>query len=702
MKHSSRMFNRLLAALLLVASLLGAMPAQPVYAAPLTYLVNQTDDTGDGICDSTCTLRDAILSANANSNVSPETDTIKFVTGGTFSPSTPLPNINGNLVIDGTGYKVTINGNNAKRVFYIQSGIVVINNLTIQNGYTGSIGGGIFNPGGTLTVINSTFTGNKAANGGAIGSLGPTTIANSTFYNNQATVNGGGAYNSGGPLTILNSTLSGNTAASGGGVYNDTYSTMNLGNTIIANSIGGGDCANNILGTIGNNTANLIEDNSCSPTVSGDPKLNALADYGGYTKTMSLQPDSPARDAGDSTICSTAPVSSLDQRGAPRDLLCDIGAFEATGISTLTIYPNPLNFGEKTIGTTSLPKLVTVTYTGNTSIDLGNIEVTVGATEFSLVLPVSCSFATLTPDVSFCTFGVVFTPTSLGLKTGTVTIYAPDGTTILGVLNLTGTGTQPIVGLNLTSITFPPTFVNTTSPSQIVKITNIGTGTLVLGQILTNGDFIVHSNKCSSARLPAQAYCTFKVAFSPYTEGTLTGEVIINSNANPKVTKISLTGTTKPGIQLLKNGNFDDMVLKSKPWVISADPSTLVRLPDCTTFRTPFCSAKFTTTTKYPLLTAMQVITRSGSAGDSFHISMSSRASKVTLGGDYKVVVGFYGTTGLIGSTTLRFSSGTHNYQTLSTVYVAPAPYNRIIYNIIYQKTGGTVWFDDAMLILLP
>lgn len=700
MKQTNRMYSRLLATLLIVTSLLGAMPAQPVYAAPVVYLVNQLADPGDGICDSTCTLRDAILAANANANISPETDTIKFVIGGIISPATPLPNINGNLVIDGTGFKVTINGNNAKRVFYVQAGIVVINNLTIQNGYTGSMGGGIFNPGGTLTVTNSTFTGNKAGYGGAIASSGPTTIANSTFYNNQATVNGGGAYNSAGPLTILNSTFSGNTAASsGGGLYNDTGATLNLGNTIVANSTSGGDCAN--IGAIGSNTANLIEDGSCPTTLSGPPKLNALSDYGGYTKTMSLQADSPARDVADTTICAAAPVSSLDQRGAPRDLLCDIGAFEATGISTLSIYPNPLNFGERTIGTTSLPKLVTVTYAGTESITFSEVTVTSGETEFSLVEPVSCSYAALNPDISFCTFSVVFHPTSLGIKSGTVTIFAYDHVTPLGVLSLTGTGTQPIVGLSVTSLTFPPTFVNTTSASKLVKITNIGTGTLILNQILTSGDFIVHSNKCNYARLPALGYCTFKVAFSPYSPGTQNGEVIIKSNAKPSVKKILLTGSTKPGTQLLKNGNFDNGAFP-RAWIVSAEPSTLVRLPDCTTFRTPFCSAKFTGSIKHPLLSAMQVVTRTGSAGDSFQIGLSSLASKVALGGEYKVVVGFYGSTGIVGTTTLRFSNGTHNYQTLSAVYVAPAPYNRILYNIIYQKTTGTAWFDDAMLILLP
>jgi hypothetical protein len=45
---------------------------------------------------------------------------------------------------------------------------------------------------------------------------------------------------------------------------------------------------------------------------------------------LTLQPDSPAVDAGDDTTCAAAPVNDLDQRGLGRmqDPQCDIGAFE--------------------------------------------------------------------------------------------------------------------------------------------------------------------------------------------------------------------------------------------------------------------------------------------------------------------------------------------------------------------------------------
>ena len=48
---------------------------------------------------------------------------------------------------------------------------------------------------------------------------------------------------------------------------------------------------------------------------------------------MPLLPGSPALNAGNSSVCLTAPISNVDQRGAPRvsgsNPVCDIGAYEA-------------------------------------------------------------------------------------------------------------------------------------------------------------------------------------------------------------------------------------------------------------------------------------------------------------------------------------------------------------------------------------
>ncbi|MGD8869746.1 MAG: CSLREA domain-containing protein [Gemmatimonadales bacterium] len=71
-------------------------------AQTVTYTVNSTADTDDGVCDANCTLREAIAAANAG----PSLDTIAFAIPGPgtkrIEPLAPLPTVVNPVVIDGT------------------------------------------------------------------------------------------------------------------------------------------------------------------------------------------------------------------------------------------------------------------------------------------------------------------------------------------------------------------------------------------------------------------------------------------------------------------------------------------------------------------------------------------------------------------------------------------------------------------------
>src|SRR5436309_761481 len=61
--------------MILAAALLA--PAATVHAAGTAFVVSKTADTADGVCDSDCSLREAIIAANAN----PGADTINLPPG---------------------------------------------------------------------------------------------------------------------------------------------------------------------------------------------------------------------------------------------------------------------------------------------------------------------------------------------------------------------------------------------------------------------------------------------------------------------------------------------------------------------------------------------------------------------------------------------------------------------------------------------
>jgi hypothetical protein len=154
---------------------------------------------------------------------------------------------------------------------------VSISGVTIRNGGTGNSvadtggGGGIFNA-GTLTLSNSTVSGNNATNdGGGIDNEGTMMLTNSTVSGNNATIDGGGIYNSStGTMTITSSTVSENNAGDDGGGIRNAGGTLTLVNsTVSGNNAGDGG------GGIRNGVATLTLVNS---TVSGN---NANNDGGG-------------------------------------------------------------------------------------------------------------------------------------------------------------------------------------------------------------------------------------------------------------------------------------------------------------------------------------------------------------------------------------------------------------------------------------
>jgi len=164
--------------------------------------------------------------------------------------------------------------------------------------------------------------------------VGTLTISNTTVSGNSAR-RGGGAFNTKGGMLTTNSALSGNTAKEvGGGIYNVNGATLDIGNTIL----NAGNTSGNILNDGGAITSlgyNLSSDDGGGfLTASGDqintePLLGPLQDNGGLTMTHELLAGSPAINAGDPNFVGPP---DYDQRGPGFDRVrngrIDVGSFE--------------------------------------------------------------------------------------------------------------------------------------------------------------------------------------------------------------------------------------------------------------------------------------------------------------------------------------------------------------------------------------
>ncbi len=341
-----------------------------------TFTVSRTDDPAPGVCDSDCSLREAVRAANAGTGG----DTIVLPAGhfrltvagvGEDAAATGDLDLTKSVTITGAGARETVvDAGGGDRVFDVGAGVTaLLSDVTITGGFVDGDGGGIESA-GTLTLVRDTIAGNEAllasnSSGGGIDSSGTLTLTQSAVSGNRA-YNGGGI-DFGGTLSVTNSTISSNTAGGpgsngdGGGISGAGGATLTVTSSTIAGNVafnglgsGGGISAamatlqntivaNNVahatnqsatfvdncsLGTSTSQGYNLSNGTDCGLTQSTDHQsvpvlLGPLADNGGPTDTHAVPAGSAARDAGGG--CPTT-----DQRGAPRrsGQPCEIGAYE--------------------------------------------------------------------------------------------------------------------------------------------------------------------------------------------------------------------------------------------------------------------------------------------------------------------------------------------------------------------------------------
>ena len=339
--------------------------------------------------------------ADSGGGIYNDTDAVLMIRGSTLDgnlATSPVDNDSGGGALTNLGQVTAFTStfsNNVARILFsgfyplTTGGGAVFNNnspdatftatSTVFSNNSALYGGAIWNYGGTIGVISSTFTTNQAdpafgGQGGAINNSEIATVVASTFGQNHAQY-GGAIENYGVTLDIINSTFISNTSignmsngnTSDGGALeisdgvlslqnstftaNDATGTNATGgtllligdpptyphavkNTIIAGSVASPAC--DLAGGSFDEDAsanNLADEDSCGGdfAVSNKILLGPLGDYGGGTGslpllTVPLLPGSVALDSG-------AACAPTDQRGVtrPQSAACDIGAFESRG-----------------------------------------------------------------------------------------------------------------------------------------------------------------------------------------------------------------------------------------------------------------------------------------------------------------------------------------------------------------------------------
>ena len=336
-------------------------------AGAATITVANTNDAGAG------SLREAIASAASG-------DTVSFAAGvtGTIVLTSGELGIDKDLTISGTGAsKLAVDGNANSRVFVVYSSKTVnLSGLTVRNGKvsagngggihnSGTLtlsgvevsdnavidydGGGIFNnQGAVLTISDSVITGNTANdhNSGGIYNAGTLTMTNSTISGNAAKYYGGGISN-GGTATLVHVTIIGNQSDyAGGGISN--FGTITLTDSMIDGNIAltsyGGGIGNEANATL--NLSNVIIRNNSSEYYGGGI-------YGAGTMTLSRVAitDNTSANACGGIGCSTDTLIMEDS------IVARNVAPNGAGAGICTVYGGTLSASNVTISenTASFP-----------------------------------------------------------------------------------------------------------------------------------------------------------------------------------------------------------------------------------------------------------------------------------------------------------------------------------------------------------
>lgn len=276
-----KLFKKIFYAVVGTSLLLTSIGVQPVHAAAIE--VNTPFDEDTDIPANRCSLREAIIAANTDTNYNGcnggnGADTITFAGNYTITLNNEaLPEVTSAITITGNGSNNTIirahaDPNTADhQIFFVNTatGNLTLNNLSLRNGGRSGIninGGCILaNNNSSLTINNSIIENCYAQFGGGIRIYNNSTFVmeNTTVRNNFASRDGGGIDSSYSSVTIIDSIITGNQSTNqgnngaGGGIssFSDSRFVI-VGSTISNNTmtsliggLGGGIYISSSIGT---------------------------------------------------------------------------------------------------------------------------------------------------------------------------------------------------------------------------------------------------------------------------------------------------------------------------------------------------------------------------------------------------------------------------------------------------------------------
>jgi hypothetical protein len=211
------------------------------------------------------------------------------------------------------------------------------------------------------------------------------------------------------------------------------------------------------------------------------------------------------------------------------------------------VFPSePFAAGTGAKSTTLNVKVINRKYKTNVPVVLNAPEIDVPDFSFDPAKTTCTDGMTLNPGSS-CKLGLVFQPTGVGSRPGTLRIHnnaqnAPQTVT------LSGLGKSPRLTKSTAEIVFGRVRMNTPSKPHKITLANHGRVPIAISGIApTDPAFTISNQTCGSvlSNVPGSNLCTMDVTFTPAIFGPVRAKLLINDDAANNPQHISLIGTGK-------------------------------------------------------------------------------------------------------------------------------------------------------------
>ena len=212
----------------------------------------------------------------------------------------------------------------------------------------------------------------------------------------------------------------------------------------------------------------------------------------------------------------------------------------------ISINPAALNFGNQIQGTTSSAQIVTVSNSGQGSLEIFNISLTQDIPGIFNQTN-DCTNVVIPPGGS-CAISVTFNPTAADSYSGTIEV---DNSNALPsqTIAITGAGIAPLASLTPASMSFTTT-AGTTSAAQTATLTNAGVTHLSILNIsiaeASSSDY-QQTNNCGTL-LAEGASCTISVTFTPANAGSYSATLTVSDSdpTSPQTVNLAGKATSTP------------------------------------------------------------------------------------------------------------------------------------------------------------